>query len=305
RATDKASRDDIFFMIAAGEIFVDLHASSITQPTDVAVFASAEIAAAFQRIHGVAGAARLDSAIRMEPGERVSWDGTIWRIINVGDHIISLLSVSGALTELPREAFDRLLSTERFQNPAAAELPFSGTGRILSSASEADLKEANRRFDLVKAHICGEPAVAPARTLRFWTALYREAEDKHGSGYLGLIPKVRLRGNRNSRLTQAVQTLLAEFIANDYETLKQKTKHSSWAVLKARCEEQKLPAPSYKTFCRLANQRVVFEQTLKRQGPRAAYTHAVVYLELNRTTPRHGDRPFEIGHIDHTELDVE
>jgi len=23
------------------------------------------------------------------------------------------------------------------------------------------------------------------------------------------------------------------------------------------------------------------------------------------TTPRHGDRPYEIGHIDHTELDVE
>jgi putative transposase len=28
-------------------------------------------------------------------------------------------------------------------------------------------------------------------------------------------------------------------------------------------------------------------------------------LELELKTPRHGDRPFEIGHIDHTELDVE
>src|SRR5207244_3690967 len=90
-----------------------------------------------------------------------------------------------------------------------------------------------------------------------------------------------------------------------YETLKQKTKRSSWAVLKARCEQQNLTAPSYKTFCRLAGQRTVFEQTLKRQGPRAAYTYGAVYLELNRTTPRHGDRPLEIGHIDHTELDVE
>ena len=26
---------------------------------------------------------------------------------------------------------------------------------------------------------------------------------------------------------------------------------------------------------------------------------------LTGKTPRHGDRPFEIGHIDHTELDVE
>jgi transposase InsO family protein len=51
--------------------------------------------------------------------------------------------------------------------------------------------------------------------------------------------------------------------------------------------------------------RPVFEQTLKRQGPRAAYAHAAIYLELSGTTPRHGDRPFEIAHIDHTELDVE
>ncbi len=49
-----------------------------------------------------------------------------------------------------------------------------------------------------------------------------------------------------------------------------------------------------------------FEQTLKRQGRRAAYAQRrYFYFELQPTTPRHGDRPFEIGHIDHTELDVE
>lgn len=52
-------------------------------------------------------------------------------------------------------------------------------------------------------------------------------------------------------------------------------------------------------------ERPAFEQTLKRQGRRAAYAHAEFYFALHPTTPRHGDRPFEIGHIDHTELDVE
>ena len=51
--------------------------------------------------------------------------------------------------------------------------------------------------------------------------------------------------------------------------------------------------------------RPAFEQTLKRQGRRAAYVHSAFYYELKLTTPRHGDRPFEIGHIDHTQLDVE
>jgi transposase InsO family protein len=47
------------------------------------------------------------------------------------------------------------------------------------------------------------------------------------------------------------------------------------------------------------------EQTRARAGTRAAYQRETFHWELELTTPRHGDRPFEIVHIDHTELDVE
>lgn len=40
------------------------------------------------------------------------------------------------------------------------------------------------------------------------------------------------------------------------------------------------------------------------QGSRAAYDTEPFYFELEETAPRHGDRPFEICHIDHTELDI-
>jgi len=46
-------------------------------------------------------------------------------------------------------------------------------------------------------------------------------------------------------------------------------------------------------------------RTVKRKGRRAAYRLEPSYWELTLTTPRHGDRPFHICHIDHTELDVE
>jgi hypothetical protein len=78
---------------------------------------------------------------------------------------------------------------------------------------------------------------------------------------------------------------------------------ASWAALKRKCDERGVITPSYVTFSAAVRQRPVFEQTLKRQGRRAAYTHASFYFELEPTAPRHGDRPFEIGHIDHTELD--
>ena len=48
-----------------------------------------------------------------------------------------------------------------------------------------------------------------------------------------------------------------------------------------------------------------FRQSLKRQGPRAAYQLGPLHFELELKTPRHGDRPFEICHTDHTQLDIE
>ena len=179
--------------------------------------------------------------------------------------------------------------------------------RLLAGASEQDLIAANRRYDLVKRHLGGEkaPLHIPARTLRFWIAQYLLAKDKYGNGYVGLLPKTGAKGNRTGRLPEQSQKLLTEFVDTDYEDLKQKTMVASWAALKRKCDDHGVVTPSYVTFCAAVRERPVFEQALKRQGRRAAYTHASFYFELEPTTPRHGDRPFEIGHIDHTELDVE
>lgn len=179
--------------------------------------------------------------------------------------------------------------------------------QLLAAASEQDLIEANRRFDFVTRYLGREkePDAIPARTLRSWIAQYRVAKEKYGNGYVGLLPKTGAKGNRTSRLPEDSRKLLTEFVSNDYENLKQKTMVASWAALKRKCDECGAAAPSYVTFCAAVRGRPAFEQMLKRRGRRAAYIHASFYFELEQTTPRHGDRPFEIGHIDHTELDVE
>jgi transposase InsO family protein len=204
-----------------------------------------------------------------------------------------------ACPELERPAGRNGITTP----PAAAH---SEAFQLLTAASEQDLKTANERFHYVKRHLDGEvsPAVS-GRTLRFWLARYRLAKEQYGNGFVGLLPKTGSRGNRTARLPEESRNLLAEFVTNDYESLKQKSRAASWAALKRTCEEKGLLAPSYVTFCLAVRERPVFEQTLKRQGHRAAYTHSPFYFELQATTPRHGDRPLEIGHIDHTELDIE
>ena len=186
----------------------------------------------------------------------------------------------------------------------------NGRGEVflaLAAASEQDLAIANQRADTVKQHLAGgNPSRStPARTLRLWTAQYRSARELYGSGYVGLLPKTGRRGNRTSRLPETSRELLRQFVENDYETLKQKSLLASWAALKRKCDEYGVAAPSHVTFNAAVRNRPAFEQTLKRQGRRAAYVQSAFYYELRLTTPRHGDRPFEIGHIDHTQVDVE
>ena len=147
--------------------------------------------------------------------------------------------------------------------------------------------------------------VVPERTLRSWAARYKQAEAKVGYGYGGLLPRTSQRGNRTNRFSHEVSQLMTQCIENDYETPKQKSKYASWIALVKACEDANHKAPSYRAFRIAIGKRERFGQVLKRQGHRAAYQHESFHWELQQKTPRHGDRPFEIAHVDHTELDIE
>jgi transposase InsO family protein len=98
---------------------------------------------------------------------------------------------------------------------------------------------------------------------------------------------------------------MAEYIVNDYETYKQKGKRSVYGALVNACQQNNTAVPSYKTFLKFCNSRPTDEQTKKRQGSRAAYSNEPFYWELEFTTPRHGNRPWAVCHLDHTQLDIE
>src|SRR5438034_52382 len=174
---------------------------------------------------------------------------------------------------------------------------------------EDDLKVANCRAGIVRRRLSGQPPTdgetISARTLRRWISRYRAAESEWSAGYVGLLPRTSHRGNSTRRLPEESLRLMNEVIEREYETVRQKSRSACWAILKETCKQQAIPAPSYTSFCLAVRQSNKFKQTLKRQGPRAAYQHGPFHMELDLKTPRHGDRPFEICHADHTELDIE
>jgi transposase InsO family protein len=303
-----ASRDDINRLIAAGDIYVDLKAAGIMEPEKVRVFPNREASQACRHVENHLRCREGPRFVQLALGACIMLDGRLSSIVDFREKTVSLRDADSVVAEIPLETFEALVKDGRVApaNVRSSETKISST---LAAANEDDLSIDNQRFELVQRHLNGEPAsdgkTVPGRTLRLWVASYRKAETQCGSGYLGLIPKTSRRGNRGSKLPEESRTLLNEYIDQNYETLKQKSKFTVWAALLHACQEKGIVAPSYVTFCSATRKRPAFETLLKRKGRRAAYTHEPFYWELDPTTPRHGDRPFEIGHIDHTELDVE
>jgi len=304
-----ASRDDVHRMIAAGDLYVDLRAAGIMEPDKVRVFPNREAALASRHIEGQQIRSEHPRFVLLAPGTSITCDGRTSTIVDCGDKTVTLRGEDCAVPEIPLETFEAFVKDGRVAPMEPAFFAGARTSNLLAAASEDDLRVANQRFEIVRRRLNGEPLPdgpsVPERTLRLWAARFREAKAQHGSGYLGLIPQTSQRGNRGSKLPEESRTLLNRFIEQDYETFKQKSKFVAWADLLHACEEKGIAAPTYATFCLATRRRPVFESVLKRKGRRAAYTHEPFYWALDPTTPRHGDRPLEIGHIDHTELDVE
>ena len=301
------SADDIFALIAADVLYVDLCAAPLAEPAIVKVFPSRDAASGARS----GGQNAPLSGVGLRCGSQITWDGRVWEVANLGETAVSLLSGDQGLTELPVAAFETLIRENRLQVVGTEpEGTADSTARDrLSRASEADLQAATHRSRLISLYlstgVLPPSEVVPARTFFRWLRGCRNAEATYGSGFLGLLPQSGSRGNYSAKLPESSRRLMQEYIEGDYETLKQKTRYASWIRLKLACETQAAQTPSYKTFCLAIRDRSTFDQTLKRKGRRASYQVATFYWNLNLKMLRHGDRPFEIAHIDHTELDVE
>jgi transposase InsO family protein len=99
---------------------------------------------------------------------------------------------------------------------------------------------------------------------------------------------------------------MLDVIEKQYETSTGISKTAAFGIYKGICEEKGITDPaSFKTFCSYINNRPLYLALLKREGRKAAYEFEPEYLEVNLTTPRHGERPWECCYLDHTESDIE
>ncbi|MGE7763823.1 TnsA endonuclease N-terminal domain-containing protein [Peribacillus sp. NPDC096540] len=306
------SVDDIYISILKDFIYVDLTNSVLAEPETVSLFLHKEHSDMYTNlIHCEKEYTTGFSKNVVDVGKEILWDGQIWKIINVGNTSISLSS-NGKYNEVSKELFHRLVSDGKIVIEGV--IPSGEDDAlmdIVNGSSDEDYKIANYRYNFVKAYLkdgkknlesLEEPKL---RTIRDWVKNFKKAESLFGNGYVGLLPNNKNKGNRATRLNQQVKELMDQFIRENYETIVQKNKASVYGSFRNECEERGYSTPSYMTFCKNVNNRPREEQVTKRKGKRAGYQVKDFYWEIERTTPRHGDFPFNICHLDHTELDIE
>jgi putative transposase len=314
------SADSVYALMARNDLYVDLAATPLVEPQHVCVYsdqptAEAQALLRASRLQTTAGAEgeRLSSALLPTTGTRVWWDGTLWHIVNMGHTTITLRADDGPLTDLTREYFLQQidLGTITVPRPPTTDevVHLHPTAQQrMREASPADLATANQRWALLSGdqeRRQVDTAGPAPRTLRTWAARWRDAEVTYQCSYVGLLPQTTKRGNRTKRTPQATRDLLETFLAEHFETPTQPPARAVYRAYHRECMARGVPVLSERTFYRQLTRRRGTQQTTKRHGARAAYAETPWHWVLTQTTPQHGDRPWEIVHLDHTQLDLE
>ncbi len=241
-----ANHDDVYELIAARELYVDFDRAPLVEPERVSIFADSETASAYQQILDISpstGPIRVPF-LELAIGSTAEWNGRVVTIVNIGETTVALLGRDQKFSEMPSTTFETLVKQGRIVavSTGTEQGLSEKVTAILASASKEDLAETNRRCALL-CHSLPGAALPPDRTLRRWEALYLQAENEYGCGYVGLLPNIRKAGNRKSRLPAASLSEMDDFIEKHFDTLKQMRLYEVWALLKNSCDKKGIVYP--------------------------------------------------------------
>jgi putative transposase len=296
--------EGVYSVIGKGYAFVDLRQAPIIDWDKAFVFGNPELARACRVLTAASQKqwTKNGNGVLVAVGTEVLWHERRYSVANHNASIV-ILTTEGQSIEIQRDVFDAAVSRgEMVQVTGVVPTTNPKVVEATLAATPEELAEALKRLKAVQA---SDPAVAGVtpRTLDRWKKDYREAEEVKGSGFLGLLPRERQRGNRTLRFPPAVYDLADKVINDDYLTLKQKGRLPVYARFRDASVSAGHAPPSYQWFCDRLRELDQYRTTKARKGKRAAYPFEP--RTQSTGSQRTCDRPFERVHIDHTQLDLQ
>ena len=200
--------DTVYKMVADGLLHVDLDRDLLAEPERAMLFRDRQSAEAY-RIHVESNRLPAVSKLRpviVEAGQSLVWDGKPWRILNVGDSDVFMEDSEKVISSLRKNALEKMvldgIVTGLPEDQCSARTEIEA---MVRSASPQDLEHAMFRYRcLFPEKSDGVASEASVRAIRKWRSMYRRSEQAYGNGFLGLLPRIHARGNRERKIDQAV-----------------------------------------------------------------------------------------------------
>ncbi|EYC52950.1 hypothetical protein AZ34_14555 [Hylemonella gracilis str. Niagara R] len=308
--------DAIYKLIADEKLHVDLRVASLMrEPHRVRVFRNRALLESadiwFEPL--LAASSNAIRCVTPTSGSAVLWDGSAWEIVNAGDTEIFLRRKNEdgkeRIQRLPMDDFKQLVGTGSIAGTTAiANSQMAAAGTRLCRATAEDIRSAMHRYYCIYPEMCPptESHLASSRAIRKWKRFAQQGLIDYGNEFVGLLPQIHDRGNRARRLPPRVLEIIHEVIDQEVQSSTAPGTFNAWSLVVNTCRKEGLMLPSRKTFA-AEIQRVTTPEALKkaREGEKSGYSLELPFLSLERDTPKHGTRPFDIAHIDHTQLDLQ
>lgn len=308
--------DIVHKLIVDEKLFVDMSVASLMHEShSVRVFSSQSLFDSrhqwLQDLGEESGETSPISTVSVEAGATIVWDGEPWEVVNVGESQVFMRSGKSPSTKhISLSDFQGLVAENLVvTNTASVDPRRAAANALLTSATTEEVDWALFR------HYClhpesrpdnGKQYAASDRALRKWRKFERDGLALYGNGFVGLLPCIRKRGNRTRRLDAGTLKIIHDLINTEVTSPVAKGFPACWADARVECQDAGLLPPSLKTFmAEVKRLRSPEELKKAREGEKAGYDLELPFISLERETPKHGTRPFDLGHVDHTVLDLQ
>ena len=314
-ASSGVSTETLWWCVAHRRVWCDLERDRVFELDQTWVHDSESRMLAHRRLRASDGLPALAAAfaggsagpVRVEIGASFVWDGVSWTVLNRGPDTVTLRCEDGSGRVVPLSVDDiqRLLHDGALRGADASPDLVTARDAVFRSATERHLAAARRRWEAVRhfeTHGCPPPGV-PARSVRRFLRWARDGERRYGSAFAGLV-RFRGRPAGTSDLGSPQAQVLREVAESFSDDRRAGRVQAAYARLVDLCRERDVhPPPSDETLRRALKEASLPDLERARRGSRAAY-QVEGPSTVGALFPPHGDRVFEVGHVDHTPLDV-
>lgn len=296
--------DDLFHWILNQDVFVDLEKDLLRQPRYCRIFRTQTDFLLLEDVKSVSR--HKDPRL----GDRVNFCGSVYQVSSINPQFYLLEDDASGTKSIPKKLLDEQLAS------GAAFLHIEDQGAVFSMLQKAgprELEQANHRLKILDEVKGGKPIEEVAkrhsiseRTVRNWLRQFNLSEQEFGEGFVGLIPKISSRGNRESRLDPATRSLIELTLDEHYLNKKSPPLSHAFGLFLHACEKSGIPTVSFKTFSSFAKSIDTAKRVRARSGDKAAYQHESG-SNKGRKMPwdLSGQFAMDVVHTDHTQLDIE